>query len=96
MNFTTANSTDTDEYTIAGKKFFKKPVANTYEFYLSGYIEEPQEYVDWFDIIRNATANDLVKIYINSSGGAVDTALQFMRVLSETEAEVTVVLKVVV
>lgn len=73
---------------MGNKKSYKKVVAQLYEFYLSGAITEPEDYVEWFDTIRNATENDTVKIYINSQGGVVDTAIQFMRVLSETEAHV--------
>ena len=73
---------------MGSKKSYKKVVAQLYEFYLSGAITQPDDYVEWFDTIRNATENDTVKIYINSQGGVVDTAIQFMRVLSETEAHV--------
>lgn len=73
---------------MGSKKSYKKVVAQLYEFYLSGAITQPEDYVEWFDTIRNATENDTVKIYINSQGGVVDTAIQFMRVLSETEAHV--------
>lgn len=73
---------------MGSKKSYKKVVAQLYEFYLSGAITAPEDYVEWFDTIRNATENDTVKIYINSQGGVVDTAIQFMRVLSETDAHV--------
>lgn len=72
-----------------GTGYFSKPIAHGYEFYLSGDIEAPEEYVDWFNVIRNAGPNDSIKIYINSGGGVIDTALQFMRVMSETQAIVT-------
>jgi len=67
---------------------FQKISARLYEFYLSGEILEPEEYIDWFDQIRNATAIDTVRIYINSSGGDLYTTLQFLRVMSETEATI--------
>jgi len=67
---------------------FSKSVARLYEFYLSGEIEEPQEYIEWFDTIRNANAQDTVKIYINSGGGDLYTTLQFLRVFGETEAHI--------
>lgn len=73
---------------MGNKKSYKKVVAQLYEFYLSGAITAPEDYVEWFDTIRNATENDTVKIYINSQGGVVDTAIQFMRVLTETDAHV--------
>lgn len=60
-----------------------------YEFYLSGEIKAPEYYVEWFTIIRNADKEDQIKIYINSGGGDLHTAIQFLRVLSETNAEIT-------
>ena len=70
------------------KQYFTKNTSNVYEFYLSGEIEDASEYSEWFDIIRNARLGDVVKIYINSCGGDLYTALQFLRVLSESSAHV--------
>lgn len=88
--FTSTETTisESDNFSSAITNGFRKSVANVYEFYLSGYIEEPQEYVEWFNTIRSAGAEDVIKIYINSRGGDADTAIQFMRVLGETEATV--------
>lgn len=68
---------------------FSKPVAQVHEFYLSGPIEDAENYIDWFDTIRNASAVDSIRIYINSPGGDLYTTLQFLRVMSDTEAHVT-------
>lgn len=67
-----------------------KTAAELHEFYISGYIESPECYIDMFDIIRHTGANDIVKIYLNSFGGDLFTAIQFLRVLSECRAEVIV------
>ena len=67
---------------------FTKPVAHVHEFYLSGPIQDAEEYIEWFDVIRNASATDTVRIYINSPGGDLFTTLQFLRVMSETQASV--------
>jgi ATP-dependent protease ClpP protease subunit len=67
---------------------FSKPVAQLHEFYLSGSVLEPEEYIDWFDCIRNASSVDTIKIYINSPGGDLYTTLQFLRVMGETEATI--------
>lgn len=67
-----------------------KHAINIHEFYLVGEIESPDEYIDWYDTIRHAGKNDIVKIYINSGGGDLFTAIQFMRVISETEATVII------
>lgn len=79
---------DLDDIIGGSSKVFRKQVASIYEFYLSGYIDEPQEYIECFNTIRNAGEEDVIKIYINSPGGDVNTAIQFMRVLGETSATV--------
>jgi len=63
-----------------------KVSSQVYEFYISGAIESPDNYIEWFNTIRHATASDTIKIYINSFGGDLFTGIQFMRVLAETEA----------
>jgi ATP-dependent Clp protease protease subunit len=63
-----------------------KVSSQIYEFYISGQIASPDTYIQWFDTIRHAKPDDTIKIYINSYGGDMFTGIQFMRVLSETEA----------
>ncbi len=65
-------------------------LARIFEFYISGPITGPEDYVDDFNTIRHAGSDDIVKIYLNSGGGYISTAVQWMRVLSETEATVIV------
>jgi ATP-dependent protease ClpP protease subunit len=79
---------DSIETVSATKHGYRKVAGNYYEFYLSGTITAPEDYVEWFNVIRNASSADTVKIYINSRGGDADTAIQFMRVLGETDAHV--------
>jgi ATP-dependent protease ClpP protease subunit len=66
--------------------YYAKPVSTLHEFYLTGTIESAENYVEWFDTIRHAGENDAIKIYINSYGGDLFTAIQFLRVLTETNA----------
>jgi ATP-dependent protease ClpP protease subunit len=70
--------------------FPPKSVAEVHEFYLTGEITTADDYIEWFDAIRHAKETDLVKIYINSYGGDLFTAIQFMRVLADTDATVIV------
>jgi len=63
-----------------------KPVSVLYTFYLSGEIEDSKKYVEWFDIIRSASERDIIRIHINSQGGDLFTAIQFMRVMAESDA----------
>lgn len=69
------------------KNLYTKPVSNVHSFYLYG-VEAADEYTDWFEIIRNSTQNDIVRIHINSYGGDLFSAIQFMRVLAECEATI--------
>jgi len=71
-------------------RFTHRAAVNVHEFYLSGVVEPADEYIEWFDVIRNSGQNDIIKIYINSYGGDLFTAIQFLRVLKETEAAVVV------
>lgn len=85
-------SEDLMELLTGGEKkrnyFHHRPVANIHEFYLVGEIKRAEEYIDWFDIIRNAGKNDVVNIHINSYGGDLFTAIQMIRVLGECEGTV--------
>ena len=70
------------------KEFTTKSRGKLIEFYLSGEIEEPSEYEEFFGEVRHLTDNDVVKIYINSVGGDMFTSMQFVRVLRSTSATV--------
>jgi ATP-dependent protease ClpP protease subunit len=85
----TKNATD-DDFVLdtSISRGFRKCTSALYEFYLSGLITGPEDYIEWFNTIRSAGDQDVVKIYINSSGGDLNTALQFMRVLSESPATI--------
>ena len=71
-------------------RFTTKHAVHIHEFYVSGEIESSEDYIEWFDLIRSAGENDILKFYINSPGGDLFTAIQFLRVLTETEANIVV------
>lgn len=72
----------------AQHSFTCKEIAHLHEYYLVGEIEDAAKYTEWFNQIRHASPSDIVKIYINSEGGSLLTAIQFMRVLQECKAQV--------
>lgn len=76
------------EFQKENKAIVAKPLAHLHTFYISGEIKSPTEYVDMFDTIRNASEHDIIRLHINSAGGQLFTAIQFMRVLLETPAQV--------
>jgi len=70
------------------KNFNTKPIAFAHDFYISGDIGAPEEYIDWFEIIRSTAECDIVRIHINSHGGYVDTAIQLLRSIKEGQATI--------
>ena len=72
----------------SGNRPPKRPLGFLHTFYLCDEITEPSDYTEWFDQIRTAQETDIIKLHINSPGGNLFTAIQFMRVLGETSAHV--------
>lgn len=68
--------------------FTDRPLSKVHKFYLSGEIKAPSEYISWFETIRNSSENDVVVIHINSYGGDLFTAIQFLRTFAETKANI--------
>jgi ATP-dependent protease ClpP protease subunit len=69
-------------------RIYSRSISNVHEFYLSGEIDSPENYIEWFQTIRHASETDVIKIYINSGGGSIDTTIQMLRALNETSATV--------
>lgn len=67
---------------------FDRTMSRLHKFYIAGTIEGPEEYVDWFEEIRSAGPDDVIVLHINSFGGDLFTAIQFMRVLNESKATI--------
>lgn len=65
-----------------------RPLSQLLDIYICGTIGPSEEYVETFNQLRSLGELDFVKIHINSYGGDLFTAIQFMRVLSETNATV--------
>lgn len=79
-----------DDVSLGGTHQMKTvPIAFRHTFYLSGVIESPGNYTEIFEAIRNADPNDEIMIRINSVGGDLATAIQFYRVMSESQAHIT-------
>ena len=72
----------------AKKPRHPKPIGHLRTLYLVGEILSPDNYVEWYEVIRNASETDVIKIHINSPGGNLFTAVQLMRVMSESSANI--------
>jgi len=78
----------TNEIPGGSAAFIDRPISKVHKFYLSGEIKSPSDYVHWFETIRNSSETDVVVLHINSYGGDLFTAIQFMRAIAETKANV--------
>lgn len=68
--------------------FVDRPISRVHKFYLSGEVKPPSEYIQWFEAIRNSNDTDVIVLHINSYGGDLFTAIQFMRVMNESKANI--------
>lgn len=69
-------------------KFEGKPIGHVFDLYLCGEILPPENYIDQFEVIRNSGETDVIRLHINSHGGDLSTAIQFNRVIQESQAHI--------
>lgn len=75
------------------KRITKRPIAWLYDIEFDDDIMEPKYYREDMDIFRNASANDTIRVRINSAGGYLHTAIQYVTNMTATEAETVAVLE---
>lgn len=59
-----------------------------YDYYLTGVIGDPEEYLDLCNILRTASQQDEVVIRFNTPGGQVRTGNMIINAINESEANV--------
>lgn len=64
------------------------PMGVEHHFHLDFVIEEPEDFHDFFTILRQAGKEDIVFLHINSPGGRVHTCTQIIHAINTTEATV--------
>jgi ATP-dependent Clp protease, protease subunit len=67
---------------------YERSIAKTYDLYLHDVIDGPDDYIEWNQLFRRASANDVIYVHINSYGGQINTAIQMIRAMRETEATI--------
>lgn len=81
-----------DELIGMGQKnktiFSNKSLVQQHDLYLTGEIGPADQYTDWFELLRNASKSDIIRIHINSYGGDLFTAVQLMRCITESEGNI--------
>ena len=57
-----------------------------YDLYLHGEIDNPDDMMEHYNVYRQATENDLIRLWIISPGGSSATAAQYFQHMVECEA----------
>ena len=66
--------------------------SRTYDIYLSQEVESANKYTKLFDILRNSTRYDIIKIHINCFGGELRTGIQLINAMKQSEANIVTIL----
>lgn len=91
-----AEENEEDPKTVVTEHFgyFEQPYGGKiHHFYLSNDLRGPQHYVQMVHILRSATPNDMVYIYLNTDGGRVDTGVQIINAMKNSQAHVCTVVE---
>lgn len=67
--------------------------AQQIHFYLSGEITEPSEYTDMIHRILVASPSDIIFIHLNTPGGRLDTGIQIVNAMQNSQAKIITVLE---
>ena len=59
-----------------------------YNIYLSNELDDPDNYIDAFNIFRTAEEGDDINLYINSPGGVLATVYQFITAIKQCKTRV--------
>lgn len=84
---------ETQELMIKDSSVNKQILGFIYDLDYSGVIGESSQYTEHFNIYRNASPNDIVRVRINSVGGYISTLIQLVNSIKQCQATVITVLE---
>ena len=104
ITFPTRNSPDDDDEGGSSMSFLMPQVkpyqyyehtltAQQIHFYLNKTIEAPDLYSDMIHRINTASAYDTVYIHLNTPGGRLDTGVQILNAMRNSEAKIVTILE---
>lgn len=64
------------------------PIGMTYHFYIHGEIGGSEDYIDLLDTLYSATGSDIIILHLNTPGGYLNTAVEIIHAIAQTEAMV--------
>lgn len=67
--------------------------SSVFDIILDDNIREPAYYRDAFQVFRQAQRGDRINVILNNSGGRLDSAVCFVNLMRETDAEVVAILE---
>ncbi len=70
------------------EKLRGKATGVEYHYYLVGEVEGPEEFIELFDVLQNASQEDMVFLHINTPGGDLNTVLQMVHAIQMSKAMV--------
>lgn len=62
-------------------------------FYISEEIEDPNLYIDMIHCFNIASTNDVIYLHLNTSGGRLDTGVQIINAMNNSQAKVVTILE---
>jgi ATP-dependent protease ClpP protease subunit len=74
-------------------KVISAPLSQVHKYYISGVIGEASEYIDIFEVLRNASENDVIVFHINSYGGDMFTTIQFLAAMQECNGHIVALIE---
>lgn len=70
-------------------KYYKQIIpVNIHHFYIVDKLEDVDPYLDLINILKTAEPHDSIFIYINSPGGDLNTTIQIMSAIKQSDATV--------
>ena len=72
-----------------GLHYFPEPVTSTvHHFYITGEVGPAYFYTEMIHVIRSASKGDVVYLHLNTTGGQLDTGIQIINAMRESQAHV--------
>lgn len=73
------------------KPVYSYATGHTHQLHLKTPIKDPEEYVEWVQIIRGASENDRIELHLNTPGGDIYTAIELLHAFACCDAHIHVV-----
>jgi ATP-dependent protease ClpP protease subunit len=86
-----ADEFDDDEADPRYGLYVKRISVLDVDFHLNTSVQAPAMYNDFFQVLINADQDDNVRLWIDTDGGRIDSAMRILAAIRDTDANVTVI-----